>query len=101
MFVKKLIFHAGVIFAAMHSPLIATGIAAGIAADAMSANEISAGQAIFDRLCVNCHRTPALIKTPTPELQSRLSSGAIQQHRFQLSDDELVQVIEYIKSVRP
>jgi mono/diheme cytochrome c family protein len=72
-----------------------------IAADVSPANEIAAGKAIFDRLCANCHRTPTSIKTSATELQMRLSSGAIRQHRFQLSEDELAQVTEYIKSIRP
>ena len=85
----------------MLSSIIAVGIADALAADDIPANEISAGKAIFDRLCANCHQTPTSIKTSTAELKTRLSSGSIRQHRFQLSDDELVQVTEYIKSVRP
>jgi len=92
--VKKLIFHSVVIFVAMYSPIL-------IAADVVLANEITAGKATFDRLCVNCHRTPTSIKTSASELQMHLSSGAIRQHRFQLSEDESAQVSEYIKSVRP
>jgi len=64
------------------------------------AEDVADGEGVFKSTCAGCHHAPDAIQTPATELEARLVTGAIRQHRFQLSDTQVAQVVKYLLSVR-
>lgn len=57
----------------------------------------SEGASDFQQNCTRCHRSAAQFKTPPEQIDSLLKSGSIRQHRFNLDEKTIQDIIAYIK----
>lgn len=59
------------------------------------------GQALFERQCQPCHRGgPATLDTPASDIATVLRGGTIRPHRFQLDDNQLRELQDYLTEVK-
>jgi len=65
------------------------------------ATDPSAGRALFDRQCSQCHHAgAAALKTPAARVPELLGSGTIRPHRFKLDDTQLRDIAAYLEEVQ-
>ena len=55
------------------------------------------GQQLFAGICQRCHDHP--LRTPVDQLAAVLHSGKIDQHRFVLTDEQIRQVVAYLRTL--
>ena len=61
----------------------------------------SAGRALFEQQCQQCHRAGAsALRTPVADIPAKLKSGSIRPHRFQLSDNQLRDLEAYLTEIK-
>ena len=59
------------------------------------------GAAIYDGNCVYCHSAdPARLKTPPEQVPALLRSGTVRAHGFELGEDQLRALVNYLKEHR-
>lgn len=58
------------------------------------------GAAVYDRHCAACHGSSPGLKTPPDEVPPLLQSGRLRGHRFDLDDDDMQALLDYLKGPR-
>ncbi|MCW8956468.1 MAG: hydrogenase small subunit [Gammaproteobacteria bacterium] len=66
-----------------------------------TAAAISDGRDVYNNHCVYCHNNdPAKLRTPVDKIPELLNSDAVRAHRFNLDDEMVKTLVEYIKESR-
>jgi hydrogenase small subunit len=61
---------------------------------------VQRGAAVYDRHCATCHGSSPGLKTPPNEVPPLLQSGRLRGHRFDLDDNDMQALLDYLKGPR-